>query len=172
MRSSVSNARSGTLLDYWRQAAGVGIAMLALTSLPTPAVARPDFANDSVGSLSLGMSAQRAASLGWIERGPSPCNSGWQSGRNGIFVGVWNDKVMMISTKSPRFRTRAGIRPGDSVKRLKATYSIQRTGTDLYTGNPVFRAQGTRLHFFVGKGKVVLIELANGFSPNGSEFEC
>ena len=157
-----------------RRVTRAGAIALVLASLPAPAMARPDFTDNKLGSLSLGMTAQRAADLGWIEAGPSPCNSGWQTGRyrNGIFIGIWNDKVMLISTNSPRFRTSAGIRPGDSLKRLKAAYRVRLRGTNLYTGDPVFRAAGTQLHFLVRNKKIVLIELANGFRPDGSEFEC
>ena len=156
-----------------RIASAVAVA-LAFAAVPTPAMARPDFTGNSLGSLKLGMPAQQAAGLGWIEPGPSPCNSGWQTGRyrGGVFVGVWNEQIMLISTKSKRFRTSRGIRPGDSLSKLRKKYAVTRQGTNIHTGEPVFGARGTRLFFFVSKGKIALIELANGYRPNGSEFEC
>jgi hypothetical protein len=152
----------------------VAVVGLAFVVVPTPAMARPDFTGTALGTLTLGMPAQQAADLGWITAGPSPCNSGWRTARfkKGLFVGVWNNQVMLIATQSRRFRTARGIRPGNSLKRLKTKYSVRHSGRNLYSNDPIFAARGTNLHFTVSKGKIILIELANGFRPDGSEFEC
>ena len=167
-------ARDGHAPGFPRRVMCVAAVTLAFVVVPLPAMARPDFTGTALGSLALGMPAQRAADLRWLTPGPSPCNSGWQTARfrKALFVGVWNDEVMMIATTNRKFRTAKGIRPGDSLKRLKRKYTVRQRGRNLYTGDPILRARGTHLYFAVSKGKVVLVELANRFRPDGSEFEC
>lgn len=156
------------------RASVTSLAVLTSVGLATPAMASPDFTDSGLGSLRLDMSAQEAAALGWIEPSPTPCNSGWQSARfrKSVQVGVWNEKVMYIATDSRKFATSGGVRVGDSVKRLKARYPVTLLGRNIYTNGPVFGVPGSQLFFPARKGKVDVLELANGFVPNGTEFEC
>jgi len=146
---------------------------LAFALLPSPAIAAT-VTDSGVGSLQLGMSAQQAAEAGWIERSPTPCNSGWKAARfqKGLFVGVWNDTVMLISASSRRFVTERGIRPGDSVKKLKARYPVSRQSKNIYSGGPIYGVRGSSLYFPAVRGQVEVLELTNGYRPNGSEYEC
>lgn len=152
----------------------LAVLTLALALLPSPAIAATTVSETGVGSLQLGMSAQQAAEAGWIEKSPTPCNGAWQVARfkKGLFVGVWNDTVMLISVRSPRFVTEKGIRPGDSVKKLKARYPVSKQSKNIYSGGPIYGIRGSSLYFPAHKGKVEVLELTNGFRPNGTEYEC
>lgn len=120
------------------------------------------------------MAAERAADLGWIRQTTSPCNEGWRTARyrNGLQIGVWRDRIMMIYTQSPRFSMRKGIGPGDSLDALRAAYPVERVGRNLYTQDRYFGVRGGSAYFLVHARKVRAVELANGFVPDGSEFEC
>jgi hypothetical protein len=137
-------------------------------------MASPQFTEDGLGTLKLGMPAQQAADLGWIERGSTPCNGGWQTARyrKGLYVGVWNDKVEVIAATSRRLVTSEGVRPGDSLKRLKSTYRVKKVSKNIYDNSPIYGAKGAQLFFPVRKGTVHSLELAHGFVPDGTEFEC
>lgn len=159
------------MLISMRLVAGI----FALALLPSaPAVAATTVTDSGIRDLRLGMTAQQAADLGWIKKSPTPCNGGWQAARypKSLFVGVWNDQVMLISVSSRRFVTQKGIRPGDSVKKLKARYPVSKQSRNIYTGAPIYGSPDGSLYFPTGKGKVDVLELANGFVPNGSEYEC
>jgi len=120
------------------------------------------------------MSPEAAAARGWIKRTSSPCNSGWRVARYSkqLSVAVWQGKVMAMSTSSSRFATSKGVRPGDSIRLLKARYPVTRLGTNRYTSGAVLGVPGTDLYFTMQGGRVSSIELANGFVPDGSAFEC
>lgn len=152
----------------------LAVLTFALVMIPAPAMATPDFTEAGLGSLRLGMPATRAAALGWIEGSTTACNGGWQTARyrKSLWVGVWNGKVMVIATQSRRFRTSKGVRPGDSLKKLRAKYSVSRVGTNIYTDRPVYGSAGQPLFFPARKGAVQSLELADGFVPDGTEFEC
>lgn len=159
------------MLISMRLVAGI----FALALLPaTPALAANTVTDSGIGDLRLGMTAQQAAALGWIEKSSTPCNGGWQAARyrKSLYVGVWNDQVMLISLSSRRFVTQNGIRPGDSVKKLRARYSVSKQSRNIYSRAPIYGVPGSSLYFPSRKGKVDVLELANGFVPNGSEYEC
>nr|MCU0298715.1 hypothetical protein [Candidatus Nanopelagicales bacterium] len=131
--------------------------------------------NEGIGSLKAGMTAVQARDAGWIERGATGCNSGWVTRRypKSVYAGVWDDTVKVVSTKSSKFATRKGVRVGDSRARLLRKYPSARiVNRNIYDDSPIYAPQGSRLHFTVHKGKVVMIEVVDGFLPDGTEFEC
>lgn len=138
-------------------------------------MATPDVTNAGIGSLKVGMSAAQARDAGWIKRSPTGCNAGWQMRRypKTVYAGVWDDTVQVVATKSRKFATRKGVRTGDTRDRLLRKYPSARiVNRNLYDDSPIYAPQGSRIHFTVRKGTVVMIEVVDGFLPDGTEFEC
>ena len=151
-------------------------AWIAVTSVlfASPALARPDFSGSGLGTLRVGMPADRAAARGWVERDPSPCNSGWRTARYAkqLQVRIWHGKVMAVSTTSRRFATRKAVRPGDALQQLKSKYAVKHVGRNLYSSDPILHVPGTHMYFTVRDNRVASVHLTKGFLPDGSELEC
>ena len=121
------------------------------------------------------MTTAQASSAGWITADPSGCNAGWQIARypKSLYAGVWEDTVKVVATTSRSFSTRKGLRVGDPVRRLLAMYPTAKVvSRNIYDEAPIYGVRGKRLYFTARKSKVVMIEVAHDFLPNGTEFEC
>ncbi len=153
---------------------GMAAVPAALLLLPGVAVAAPDITTSGIGDLKLGMPTQEAAARGWIGPSPIGCNAGWRPTRlrKHLHIGIWNERVMLIAATGRKIATPQGVRVGDPVKKLKARYPVQVVSRNIYDGSPIFGVPGSHLFFQTRKGRVALVELTDGFTPDGSEFEC